>query len=30
VSIEFTTMMVAALFDFPWTERRKLTSPSAT
>jgi hypothetical protein len=25
VSIEFTTMMLAALFDFPWVERRKLT-----
>jgi hypothetical protein len=25
VSIEFTTTMVAALFDFPWAERRNLT-----
>ena len=25
VSIELTTMMLAALFDFPWDERRKLT-----
>lgn len=25
VSIELTTMMLATLFDFPWTERRKLT-----
>jgi cytochrome P450 len=25
VSIELTTMMLATLFDFPWTERRKLS-----
>ncbi|MFN4088550.1 MAG: cytochrome P450 [Alphaproteobacteria bacterium] len=25
VSIELTTMMLAALFDFPWEDRRKLT-----
>jgi cytochrome P450 len=25
VSIELTTMMLAILFDFPWSERRKLT-----
>ena len=25
VSIELTTQMLAALFDFPWEERRKLT-----
>ena len=25
VSVELTTQMLAALFDFPWTDRRKLT-----
>jgi cytochrome P450 len=25
VSIEFTTGMLATMFDFPWDERRKLT-----
>ena len=30
VSIELTTQMLATLFDFPWEDRRKLTSVSYT